>query len=126
MISKIRPFWRDALALVLSIPDKRTPWTARVAALFALAYAIAPVDLVPDIAPLLGIADDVLIVPTILALAAQTLPPEVLDNARSRSDRMQKRVPWLIPLLILLMLIGLGILIWGAIMLMNGGTATGA
>lgn len=119
MITKIRPFWRDALALVLSVGDRRTPWTAKAAALLALAYAVSPVDLVPDLAPFLGIADDILVVPTILALAAQTLPPEVLDEARSRSNRIQKRLPWLVPLLGFIMLVGLGLFIWGFISILN-------
>lgn len=119
MITKIRPFWRDALALVLSVGDRRTPWTAKAAALLALVYAVSPVDLVPDLAPFLGIADDVLVVPTILALAAQTLPPEVLDEARSRSNRIQKRLPWLVPLLGFIMLIGLVLFIWGFISILN-------
>lgn len=87
-------------------------------AALAVAYALLPLDLLPDLTPVLGLADDVLIVPTLLALAARTLPGSVLTEARGRSLRVQRRLPWLIPTLIaallLLMTLG-GWLLWRVI-----------
>ncbi|EYB67373.1 hypothetical protein DEIPH_ctg043orf0002 [Deinococcus phoenicis] len=113
MILRLRTFWRDALALLFAVGDRRTPGRARLAALLALAYALSPVDLLPDVIPLAGWGDDLLIVPTILALAARGLPAPVLADARARSAGLQRRLPWLLPLLGLLAVVGVGLLLWG-------------
>jgi uncharacterized membrane protein YkvA (DUF1232 family) len=111
-MTRVRLFWRDALALLLAVGDRRTPARARLAAGLALAYALSPLDLLPDALPLLGVGDDLLIVPTILALAARGLPAPVLADARARSAGLQKRLPWLLPLLAALLAVGVGLLGW--------------
>ena len=107
VLTRFRLIWRDALALLLVLGDRRTPAQARLAALLALMYALSPVDLLPDLAPLLGVVDDALIVPTVLALAARRLPAPVLQQAQARAARL----PWLLPLC-LLVLVGTGALLW--------------
>ncbi|GGN34794.1 YkvA family protein [Deinococcus daejeonensis] len=89
--------WRDALALLFALGDPRTPLGAKLMAALALAYALLPMDILPDLTPILGVADDILIVPTLLALAARTLPAPVLTQAQTRSLALQRRLPWLIP-----------------------------
>lgn len=74
MLLRLRSIWRDALALLFAIRDPRTPAGARGLALVALIYAVSPIDLLPDTLPGLGVMDDLLIVPTLLALAARQLP----------------------------------------------------
>lgn len=112
-MARLRLFWRDALALLFAVGDRRTPAGARAAALLALAYALSPVDLLPDVIPLAGWGDDLLVVPTILALAARGLPAPVLADARARSAGLGRRLPWLLPLLGLLVLVAVGLLVWG-------------
>ncbi|GHG31332.1 hypothetical protein GCM10017784_25710 [Deinococcus indicus] len=118
VIARIRSGWRDSLALLFALGDRRTPAGAKLMAALAVAYALLPLDLLPDLTPVLGLADDVLIVPTLLALAARTLPEPVLTQARGRSLRVQRRLPWLIPTgiaaLLLLMALG-GWLLWRAV-----------
>ncbi|GAA5513716.1 hypothetical protein Dcar01_02461 [Deinococcus carri] len=101
-MARLRLFWRDALALLFAVGDRRTPAGARAAALLALAYALSPVDLLPDVIPLAGWGDDLLVVPTILALAARGLPAPVLADARARSAGLG-----------LLVLVAVGLLGWG-------------
>lgn len=120
MIARIRPIWKDALPVLFALRDNRTPLQAKLLAVAALAYAILPFDLLPDVTPIFGLADDVLIVPTLLALAAQTLPQPVLTDARSRSFRLQKRLPWLIPALLGAMILGLLLLSWGLVRVLRG------
>ncbi|MEF2279775.1 DUF1232 domain-containing protein [Deinococcus sp. YIM 134068] len=119
MISRLRPFWRDALALLFAVGDRRTPGRARLAALFALVYAVSPVDLLPDLTPLLGLGDDLVVVPTILALAARGLPAPVLADARRRSVDLQRRLPWLLPLLGVGLLVGVGLVGWALVRALN-------
>ena len=111
MIHRLKPIWRDALALLFAVWDARTPMTARLGALLALAYALSPIDLIPDAVPVLGLGDDLLVVPAILALAARALPAPVLLSARARSTDLQRRLPWLLPALGGTLLLGAGLLV---------------
>lgn len=120
MIRKLRLFWRDGLALVLALGDRRVPGRARLTALLALAYALSPVDLLPDAIPLAGWGDDLLVVPTLLSLAARGLPAPVLDQARARSAALQRRLPWLLPLGALVLVAGGGLLLWGLVRSVSG------
>lgn len=120
VINRLRPIWKDALPVVFALRDQRTPLQAKVLALVALAYAILPFDLLPDVTPIFGLADDVLIVPTLLALAAQTLPQPVLTDARSRSSGLQKRLPWLVPAILGALFLGLLLLSWGLVQVLRG------
>ncbi|MPY66645.1 DUF1232 domain-containing protein [Deinococcus sp. SDU3-2] len=120
MILRLRRIWRDALTLLLALRDRRTPARARLAALAALAYALSPVDLLPEALPLLGVGDDLVVVPTVLALAARGLPPAVLADARARSGRLARRLPWLLPSLGLLFLAGVVGLGWALLRTLGG------
>lgn len=65
--------------------DPRTPWFVRVLALAVAAYALSPVDLIPDFIPILGYLDDLVIVPLGLMLVLQLTPGEVLAAARVKA-----------------------------------------
>ncbi len=70
-------------ALSLAARDPRTPPIAKVVAAATLAYALSPIDLIPDFVPVLGLLDDLILVPLGLALALRLIPPEVLADARA-------------------------------------------
>ncbi|QLG11605.1 DUF1232 domain-containing protein [Deinococcus sp. D7000] len=112
MITRLKPIWRDALALLFAVWDARTPMTARLGAVLALAYALSPVDLIPDAIPVLGLGDDLLVVPAILAVATRSLPAPVLLSARTRSAALQRRLPWLLPALGVSLILGMVLLVW--------------
>jgi uncharacterized membrane protein YkvA (DUF1232 family) len=85
-------------ALLLAYRDPRTPWYAKVLAALVVAYALSPVDLIPDFIPVLGLLDDLLLVPLGIALAVRLIPMEVLADCRARARQAdsQARVrPWL-------------------------------
>ncbi len=65
--------------------DPRTPWAVRLLALLVAAYALSPVDLIPDAIPVLGYLDDLLLVPLGLLLVIRMLPPGVLADARRQA-----------------------------------------
>lgn len=67
--------------------DPRTPRGARWLLGLALAYAVSPVDLIPDFIPVLGHLDDVLLVPLLIWLALRLIPKDVLAEHRSRSEQ---------------------------------------
>ncbi len=76
---------RDVVAVYHAARDPRTPWAARLLALLVAAYALSPVDLIPDFIPVLGYLDDLLLVPLGLLLVIRMLPPEVLADARRQA-----------------------------------------
>lgn len=79
---------RDTYALYLAGRDPRTPWYAKVLALAVAAYALSPIDLIPDFIPVLGYLDDLILVPLGIALVLRLIPPEVLAQARERSQQV--------------------------------------
>ena len=120
-MTRLKPIWRDALALLFAVWDARTAMSARLGALLALAYALSPIDLIPDAVPFLGLGDDLLVVPAILALAARSLPAPVLLSARTRSDALQRRLPWLLPALGISLILGMALLTWALWRGLGGG-----
>jgi len=72
----------EVYRLVLKHPA--TPRASRILLGIAIAYAVSPIDLVPDFIPVLGILDDILIVPTLVWLAVRMIPKHVLSECRSQ------------------------------------------
>jgi uncharacterized membrane protein YkvA (DUF1232 family) len=93
---RARALKRDTYALYLASRDSRTPWYAKALAIAVLAYALSPIDLIPDFIPVLGYLDDLIIVPAGLALVLRLVPAEVLADCRAQAgvwaDRPVSRV----------------------------------
>ena len=108
-----RALKRDVLVVYLAARDPRTPWALRLLALAVAAYALSPIDLVPDFIPVLGYLDDLLIVPLGLALVLRLLPPPVRLAARERAARMLARPrSWLAAALIIMLWVLLAVLLF--------------
>src|ERR671911_1124124 len=73
---------RDVHALYLAARDPRVPWYAKVAAVAVAAYALSPIDLIPDFIPVIGYLDDLLIVPAGILLAVKLVPAELMKEFR--------------------------------------------
>ena len=76
---------QHTLVAYFAARDPRTPWLARGLALLVAAYALSPIDLIPDFIPLLGYLDDLVIVPLGLLLVLRLVPEEVKQSARVRA-----------------------------------------
>lgn len=66
--------------------DPRTPWYAKVLAVEVVAYALSPIDFIPDFIPVLGYLDDVILLPGVIWLALKLLPPPVLEECRAQAE----------------------------------------
>lgn len=73
----------DVHAVWLAARDPRTPWYAKVLAAVVAGYALSPIDLIPDVIPVLGYLDDVVLVPLGLLLAIRLIPVEVMEQHRA-------------------------------------------
>lgn len=77
---------RDALALWLAARDPRTPKLAKFVALATAAYAFSPIDLIPDFIPVLGLLDDLILIPAGLWLALKLVPPDLMAEFRAAAE----------------------------------------
>jgi uncharacterized membrane protein YkvA (DUF1232 family) len=87
--SRTRVLKNEAVAVYLAAKDPRTPWYAKAAAICTAAYALSPIDLIPDFIPVLGYLDDLIIVPAGIVLAIRLFPAEVLKDARENGEQAQ-------------------------------------
>ncbi|WP_431131773.1 YkvA family protein [Variovorax paradoxus] len=81
---------RDAVTLWFAYRHPDTPWFAKALAAFVVAYALSPIDLIPDFIPVLGYVDDVLLLPALIALNIRLIPADVLQECRAQADRWMK------------------------------------
>jgi uncharacterized membrane protein YkvA (DUF1232 family) len=82
---------REIFAVWIAARDPRTPVAAKVVGGIIAAYAISPIDLIPDFIPVLGYLDDLLIVPLGLMLAVRLIPDALMIEFRERADIMSER-----------------------------------
>jgi uncharacterized membrane protein YkvA (DUF1232 family) len=78
---------RDVVALWLAAHDGRVPLAARLVAAAVAAYALSPIDLIPDFVPVLGYLDDVVLVPLGILLAVRLVPPALMAEFRADAER---------------------------------------
>ncbi|MDD9908647.1 MAG: YkvA family protein [Ahrensia sp.] len=76
----------DIVALYIAAKDPRTPSLAKFISIAVVAYALSPIDLIPDFIPVLGYVDDLLIVPLGILLAIRLIPPTLMGEFRSRAS----------------------------------------
>ena len=103
----------EALTVYLAAKDPRTPWYAKAVAFCTIAYALSPIDLIPDFIPVFGYLDDLIIVPAGIALAIRLIPAEVLAEARetATTQRVERSVGYVG--LVIIILIWILAIIWG-------------
>lgn len=82
---------RDVMALWIAARDTRTPLAAKVVAAAVAAYALSPIDLIPDFVPVLGYLDDIVIVPFGIMLAVRLIPEALLEEFRGQAAEILKR-----------------------------------
>ena len=76
----------DTYVLYLAVRDPRTPWYAKAVAAAVVVYALSPLDLIPDFIPVIGLVDDLILVPLGIALALKMIPEPVMSECRLRAQ----------------------------------------
>lgn len=82
---------QQTLLVYFAARDPRLPWPVRLLALAVAAYALSPIDLIPDFIPVIGYLDDLLIVPLGIALVVRLTPPEIIAAAREQAAAVSER-----------------------------------
>jgi len=88
---KARLIKRETVTLYYAARDAHMPWYAKLYLGIVVAYALSPIDLIPDFLPVLGFLDEVILLPFALALGLKMLPAEVVQRARTRADAAHAR-----------------------------------
>ncbi|MGN0608213.1 MAG: YkvA family protein [Oscillospiraceae bacterium] len=88
--SRAKKLKSDIPAIFLALKDRETPLAAKIFAAVTVAYALSPVDLIPDFIPVLGYLDDVLLLPALAALTIKFIPKEKLEECRAKAEDLWK------------------------------------
>ena len=80
-----RRFKEELRVYRLVLQDHRTPKLAKWLLGIAVAYALSPVDLIPDFIPVIGHLDDLVILPLLVITAVKLIPPSVIEDCRARA-----------------------------------------
>ena len=83
---KVKQIKTDIPVIFIALKRKETPIIAKVFAGIAIAYTLSPIDLIPDFIPILGLLDDLIIVPLFIALAVRFIPQEIFDDCRKQAE----------------------------------------
>ena len=121
IIEKIRAWARslksEIVVLAAAIQDPRTPLSAKIIGAFVVAYALSPIDLIPDFIPVVGLLDDLILVPLGLWVLKRMIPEEILAEHRARIANGARLAPnrsaaKIIIALWLISLVGVGYWAW--------------
>ncbi len=89
--SRAKKLKSEAQVLMIAYKDKRTPASAKILIGITVGYLLSPIDLIPDFIPVLGLLDDLIIVPALIALSIKLIPGAVLEDAREQLKNNPKR-----------------------------------
>lgn len=108
---KAKALKQEVTALALAMGDPRTPWYAKALGGLVLAYALSPIDLIPDFIPVLGLLDDLILVPLGIALVLRWTPQVVMVECREKAKELGRRGPSTLGA-------ALVILVWGILLVL--------
>ena len=96
---------RDIPVVFLCLRAKETPVVAKIIAAVTIAYALSPIDLIPDFIPVLGYLDDIIILPALVALTIRLIPRGLFERKRAEAEGMwadgkPKRWYYAIPIIV--------------------------
>lgn len=103
--AKAKKLKSEAQVLMVAYKDKRTPKSAKILIGITVGYLLSPIDLIPDFIPALGILDDLIIVPALIALSIKLIPKTVLFEAREdlkNNPQRYEKNNWLFAVVIIL------------------------
>ena len=109
-----RAIRRDVVAVWIAARDPRVSWYAKALALAVAAYALSPIDLIPDFIPVLGYLDDLIIVPLGILLVIKLIPAELMAEFRAEAARREAapRSTVAAVVIVLIWIAAAGLLLW--------------
>jgi uncharacterized membrane protein YkvA (DUF1232 family) len=93
---KAKELKTEVTALYFALGDPRVAKSTKLAVVLIVAYALSPIDLIPDFIPILGYLDDLIILPLAIALVLRTIPSDVLAECRAKAHgRIDSKLRWI-------------------------------
>ena len=95
--SKAKKLKLDIPAVFMALKKKETPIVAKIFAGIAIGYALSPIDLIPDFIPVIGLLDDLIIVPILISITIKLIPEETFKQCRIEAENLWsdgKRKKW--------------------------------
>ena len=101
---KAKALKKEITAIYYAYQNPKTKRLPKLIILFALGYALSPIDLIPDFIPILGYLDDLIIIPALIALSIRLIPKEIMDASREKALKEPLRLKnnWLFALFFVL------------------------
>jgi len=84
--AKVKALKRETYTLYFAYRHERTPFYAKILAICVVGYAFSPIDLIPDFIPVLGLLDDLILIPLGIALVVRMIPKDVMDECRQKAE----------------------------------------
>ena len=107
---RVKQLKTDIPAVFLALKRRETPWLAKLLAGVTVAYALSPIDLIPDFIPVLGYLDDLIILPAMVALTVRLIPAAVMEECRAQAAEIwqngkPKRWYYAVPIVLIWLLV---------------------
>jgi uncharacterized membrane protein YkvA (DUF1232 family) len=111
---KVRQLKREIFAIYFACKHPKIPWYTKILALCVVSYAFSPIDLIPDIIPILGYLDDLILVPLGIILLVKMIPAGILAECRQQADANNNSKPknWIAAAVIIFIWLLLGFLLF--------------
>lgn len=103
---------KDLVLLFFAWRNPATPRYLKVMLWMALGYLISPIDFVPDYLPVIGLVDDMTIVPALLYSISHLLPPTVRYESEQRVAKLENKLPYIVPIIVIVLVVWLSFLVW--------------
>lgn len=112
---KVGALKRELSVLRIAYKDKRTPFLAKLMLWLTVGYLLSPIDLIPDFIPVLGLLDDLVIVPLLIKVSIRLIPVEVIEDARKQlldQPQRKEKTNWVGATVIAVIWVMLGVIIY--------------
>lgn len=99
---KLKNLKQESITIYYALRDKRTPLIAKIFAGITIAYLLSPIDLIPDFIPVLGILDDLILVPILIKITVSLIPDDLYEEIKANvnaEEKLQKRWYLAIPVI---------------------------
>jgi len=87
---KVKKLKQEIVPIYYALFDERTPLSAKIIAWLTVGYLLSPIDLIPDFIPILGLLDDLIIVPLLIKATLQLIPKDVITDIKTKIDSKEK------------------------------------
>lgn len=100
--TKAKVLKQELIVLHLAYKNPKTPWTAKALIILIIGYALSPIDLIPDFVPVIGLLDDLILLPLGIYFAIKLIPKDVLEECRvvAKTHQWNKRKSWMAAVII--------------------------